>query len=88
MDHEAEIKALKAALSEHKLAVVGLATCLAQTLAASDPRFRSSLTTTLRNWAGQLEHRGQWEALEIALMFGQAFVDPAFPMSSEPPKDG
>jgi hypothetical protein len=87
MDYEQEIRSLKASLFEHKLAMVGLAVCIAQTLDASDPKFRSSLTTTLRAWLGRLQFRQQKDAEEVALMFGQAFVEPSFPMSPIPPNE-
>lgn len=87
MDQEAEIRDLKAALAEIKFGAAGLAVCIAQTLAASDPTFQKRLASTLRDWFGRLESRQQPDAREIALMFGRAFADQAFPLSSEPPKE-
>jgi hypothetical protein len=87
MDYEAEIKDLKAALLETQWAVAALAVCIAQTLAACDPKSRTILSSTLRDWLGRLEYRARPEAMNIALMFGRALIDPAFPLSSTPPDD-
>jgi len=83
MDYDAEIRDLKAALIETKLGVAGLATCIAQTLATCDPSSQPILATNLRTWSGTLAQRQRPEAKEIALLFGRAFVDPAWPMSSD-----
>jgi hypothetical protein len=85
MDQDAEIRDLKAALSETKWAVASLAVCIAQTLAEHDPSLQKSLTRTFEQWHRELGSRARPEAKEIAAMFGRAFVDPAFPMSSIPP---
>lgn len=85
MDYEAEINALKASLLETKTAVAGLGVCIAQTLVACDPKSKAILTNNLRDWLGHSQLRGQTHAQEIALIFGRAFVDPAFPLSYIPP---
>jgi hypothetical protein len=85
MDYEQEIRDLKAALLETKWAVAGLGVCIAQTLATCDPKSRIILSSILRNWMGTMEHRQRSDGMEIALMFGRALVDPAFPFSSTPP---
>jgi hypothetical protein len=87
MDYEREIRDLKAALLGTKIAVAGLALCIARTLETCDPKSRALLTSQLRDWYGQIELRGMTDAQEIALIFGQNFVDQAFPLSSDHPKD-
>ena len=87
MDQDAEIRDLKASLLETKLAVAGLVTCIAQTLAESDPKLGARLTRNFEEWHRGLASRPRSDAKEIAVMFGRAFVDHAFPMSSIPPKE-
>jgi hypothetical protein len=87
MDHDVEIRDLKASLLETKLALVGLVTCIARTLAESDPKLAERLTRTFEEWHRGLSSRPRSDAREIAVMFGRAFVDPAFPLSPTPPED-
>jgi hypothetical protein len=87
MDYETEIRDLKAALLETKMAVAGLGVCIAQTLERYDPKLRPILTSNLRDWLGQARFREQTHVQEVVLMLGHAFVDPAFPLSSIPPNE-
>lgn len=87
MDHEREIRDLKASLEETKFAVAALAVAVAEAVADSDPTFQKRLTSKLRNLVGSVSNRQMADAQDIVLMFGRAFVDPAFPLSSTPPDD-
>jgi hypothetical protein len=53
MDYEEEIRDLKAALLETKWAVASLGVCIAQTLAACDPKSHTILSSYFARLDGQ-----------------------------------
>ena len=90
MNHDREIRTLKneindirAALVETRFGVAGLVTCIAQTLAESDPKMGERSTKNFQEWYRHLGSRPRTEAKEIGVLFGRAVVDPAFPFSSK-----
>jgi hypothetical protein len=87
MDHEQEILDLKISLEETKFALVKLAVFLAEVASHSTPTFRQRLASNLQNLLGSVSNRQTEDARNIVLMFGRALVDPAFPLSSDPPDD-
>ena len=87
MDYEQEIRGLKASLQETKFAVAQLAVFLADVAAHSTPTFRERLSSNVQSLWGSVSNRQMEDARDIVLMFGRAFVDPAFPLSSDPPDD-
>jgi hypothetical protein len=86
MTVEEEIRDLKASLLETRIGAVSLLVCVVQSLAEVDPTLRERVASNLRQWHGRAANRARPEARQMAEMFGQALVDPAFPMSSDPPK--
>jgi hypothetical protein len=88
MDHEARIKELEAALLESMLGAAALVTCVVQSLGEADPSLQARFANNLRRWHGRASNRARPEAKVMAEMVGQTIIDPAFPMSSESPRDG
>ncbi len=85
MDYEQEIRDLKVSLEETRFAMVKLAVFLAEVASHSTPTFRERLSSNLQSLLGSVANRQTEDARNIVLLFGRALVDPAFPLSSDPP---